>query len=99
MIKTQYEQRVCLGPFQKKMKLFLNKCFLFQIVDYLLKYGQTKLAFINAKMKIMSKNAEGQKVKMNLSIDKEFFDLLRQKADDDYMKVSTWTMQFLKRTW
>lgn len=34
---------------------------------------------------------------MNLCIDKEFFDLLQEKADDEFMKVSSWTKWFLMK--
>ena len=38
-----------------------------------------------------------QKVKMNLTLEKEFFDLLQQQADEDFIKVATWTKRFLKK--
>ena len=34
-------------------------------------------------------------VKMNLTLTKEFFDLLQTKAEGDYIKVSTWVKRFL----
>ena len=46
----------------------------------------------------MTTNREQKHVKMNLCIDKPFFDLLQEKADQDYMRVSTWTKWFLKKT-
>jgi hypothetical protein len=46
----------------------------------------------------MSKNTEQKNVKMNLSINKDFFDLLQEQADRDYMRVSTWTKWFLKKS-
>ncbi|MGD0340499.1 MAG: hypothetical protein ABSA76_02150 [Bacteroidales bacterium] len=36
-------------------------------------------------------------VKMNLSLDKDFYELLQDRAKDDYVKVATWTKQFLMR--
>ena len=39
-----------------------------------------------------------EKVKMNLSLEKEFFDLLQKNAADDYMLVSTWTIRLLKKS-
>ncbi|HZK92690.1 MAG TPA: hypothetical protein VFC67_00680 [Prolixibacteraceae bacterium] len=36
-------------------------------------------------------------VKMNLSLDWEFYQLLKQKAAKDFMKVATWTKRFLMR--
>jgi len=37
-------------------------------------------------------------VKMNLSLDKDFYELLQEKAQSDYMRVATWTKQFLMRS-
>lgn len=34
-------------------------------------------------------------VKINLTLDKEFYRLLQKKAKNDYMKVATWTKRFL----
>jgi hypothetical protein len=34
---------------------------------------------------------------MNLCIDKAFFDLLQERADAEFMKVSSWTKWFLKK--
>lgn len=45
----------------------------------------------------MTTNREQKHVKMNLCIDKEFFDLLQEKADDEFMRVSTWTKWFLMK--
>jgi hypothetical protein len=36
-------------------------------------------------------------IKMNLSLEKDFYDLLQANAKQDYVKVSTWVKQFLKR--
>ena len=36
-------------------------------------------------------------VKMNLSLDSKFYDLLKRKAKSDYVPVATWTKQFLMK--
>jgi predicted DNA-binding ribbon-helix-helix protein len=36
-------------------------------------------------------------VKMNLSLERDFYELLQERAKNDYMKVATWTKQYLKR--
>jgi len=36
-------------------------------------------------------------VKLNITIDPEFYELLQQNASMDYVKVSTWTKQFLMK--
>jgi len=36
-------------------------------------------------------------VKMNLTIDKEFYKLLKEHASKDFALVSTWTKQFLMK--
>ncbi len=36
-----------------------------------------------------------KQVKMNLTLDRDFYDLLKEKATQDYMKVATWTKRFL----
>jgi hypothetical protein len=46
----------------------------------------------------MTKNRESKHVKLNLCFDKEFFDLLQEKADKDYMRVSTWIRWYLKKS-
>ena len=38
-----------------------------------------------------------ERVKMNLSLEKEFYDFLLEQAEQDYMRVATWTMQYLKK--
>ena len=43
------------------------------------------------------KKRKTQTVKMNLSIDKDFYGLLQENARNDYMRVSTWVKQFLMR--
>lgn len=45
-------------------------------------------------MKTMEKKP---KVKMNLSLEREFYELLRDHAESDYVKVATWTKQFLMK--
>ena len=37
-------------------------------------------------------------VKMNLTIDPEFFNLLKEHASSDYSRVSTWTKQYLMKS-
>jgi hypothetical protein len=36
-------------------------------------------------------------VKMNLSLDSDFYELLQQRAKNDYVKVATWTKQYLMK--
>jgi hypothetical protein len=36
-------------------------------------------------------------VKMNLSLERDFYELLQERAKNDYVKVATWTKQYLKR--
>ena len=46
------------------------------------------------------KNKNSQKssmVKMNLTIDPMFYELLKENASKDFVKVSTWTKQFLMK--
>ena len=43
------------------------------------------------------KKIKNPKVKMNLSIDKDFFELLQKKAQDEYVCVATWTRQYLMK--
>ncbi len=43
------------------------------------------------------KNTKKQTIKMNLSLEKDFYGLLQKRAREDYVKVSTWTKQFLMR--
>ena len=43
------------------------------------------------------KRTKKQIVKMNLSLDKDFYVILQEKARADYMRVSTWTKQLLMR--
>ena len=37
-------------------------------------------------------------VKMNLTIDPEFYELLKKNASKDFVKVSTWTKQYLMKS-
>jgi len=46
----------------------------------------------------MKKRNNQQTVKMNLSIDKDFYGLLQENARKDYMRVSTWVKQFLMKS-
>jgi len=39
-----------------------------------------------------------ERVKINLSLEKEFYDFLFEQAQQDYMRVATWTTQFLKKS-
>lgn len=43
------------------------------------------------------KNGDNEVVRLNLTLDKEFFALLKEKAKKDYLQVGTWTQQFLKK--
>lgn len=36
-------------------------------------------------------------VKMNLSLERDFYELLQEKAKNDYVKVATWTKQYLMK--
>jgi hypothetical protein len=36
-------------------------------------------------------------VKMNLCLDKDFYELLQDRAKNDYVKVATWTKQYLMK--
>ena len=40
---------------------------------------------------------KNQIVKMNLSLEKDFYELLQANAKRDYVRVSTWTKQYLKK--
>lgn len=40
---------------------------------------------------------KSQNVKMNLTLSKEFYQVLKLNATADYMKVATWTKQFLMK--
>ena len=43
----------------------------------------------------MKKN---QNVKINISLEPEFYEFLKEKAKEDYLKVATLTKQILKRS-
>jgi len=45
-------------------------------------------------MKTMEKKPQ---VKMNLSLEREFYQVLKDHAETDYVKVATWTKQFLMK--
>jgi hypothetical protein len=36
-------------------------------------------------------------VKMNISLERDFYELLQEKAKNDYVKVATWTKQYLMK--
>ncbi len=44
------------------------------------------------------KTKKKKMIKMNLSLDEEFYALLQKNAQDDYVRVSTWTKQFLMKS-
>ncbi len=46
----------------------------------------------------MRKLRKEQNVKMNLSLEKDFYELLQERAKKDYVKVATWTKQLLKKS-
>ncbi|MGD0581492.1 MAG: hypothetical protein ABR974_00950 [Bacteroidales bacterium] len=43
------------------------------------------------------KRLKKQTVKMNLSLEKDFYELLQDRAKNDYVKVATWTKQYLMK--
>jgi len=45
----------------------------------------------------MSKNQNQRNVKINLSIDQEFFRLLQREAEKEHLKVSTFIKWFLNK--
>jgi len=45
----------------------------------------------------MIKKKDLPNVKLSLSLDRGFFDLIKKRSQQDYVKVSTWVKQFLKR--
>ena len=45
----------------------------------------------------MKKTKKTPNVKMNLTLSKEFYQMLQDKAKSDYMRVATWTKQFLMK--
>ncbi len=42
------------------------------------------------------KNVQDQKVRVNITVDKEFYDLLQETAQKDYMLVGSWVRRYLK---
>ena len=45
----------------------------------------------------MKRIKKSPNVKMNLSLEKEFYELLQERAKQDYVKVATWTKQYLMK--
>lgn len=45
----------------------------------------------------MKAQEKSQTVKMNLSLDREFHQLLKDKAEQDYMQTATWVKRFLMK--
>ena len=45
----------------------------------------------------MKKLHEQDNVKMNLTLTREFYELLQGKAKGDFVRVATWTKQFLMK--
>jgi len=45
----------------------------------------------------MKEISKTKNVKMNLTIPPEFYMVLQQKAQEDYVRVATWTKQFLMK--
>jgi len=45
----------------------------------------------------MKRIKKSTNVKMNLSLEKDFYDLLQENAKKDYVKVATWVKQYLKK--
>jgi len=45
----------------------------------------------------MKRMKNTQNVKMNLSLERDFYDLLQERAKNDYVKVATWTKQYLMK--
>jgi hypothetical protein len=43
------------------------------------------------------KRLKKQTVKMNLCLEKDFYELLQERAKNDYVKVATWTKQYLMK--
>lgn len=46
----------------------------------------------------MRKPKINPKVKMNLSLEKDFYEFLKLQAKNDYVRVATWTKQYLMRS-
>lgn len=45
----------------------------------------------------MRKIKKSKNIKMNLTISPEFYQVLQENAKSDFMKVATWTKQFLMK--
>ncbi len=45
----------------------------------------------------MKTTVKSKMVKMNLSIEPKFYELLKNNAQNSYIPVSTWVQQFLKK--
>lgn len=45
----------------------------------------------------MKRIKKSPNVKMNLSLEKAFYELLQSRAKQDYVKVATWTKQYLMK--
>ena len=45
----------------------------------------------------MKKVQKTQNVKMNLSLERDFYELLQVRAKNDFVKVATWTKQYLMK--
>ena len=45
----------------------------------------------------MKKIKNKQVVKMNISLERDFYKLLQDKADKDYVRVATWVKQYLMK--
>lgn len=45
----------------------------------------------------MKKMKKAMPVKLNLSLDREFYQVLKEHASSDFVPVATWTKQFLMR--
>ena len=46
----------------------------------------------------MTSTKKKQVVKMNLTLSREFYQLLQANAKNDFMKTATWTKQFLMKS-
>ena len=42
-------------------------------------------------------NLENENVRLNLSLSKEFFELLQKKSHNDYVQVGTWVKSYLMK--
>jgi hypothetical protein len=43
------------------------------------------------------KKIKNEVVKMNISLEKDFYNLLQEKASKDYVRVATWVKQYLMK--